>query len=1048
MSDAALIQIPMSGGIDESFDDLRTPAGRMRTCSNAVFPSTNSIAKRGGFVPVPLVDTAGANIAQVKKVQGAGDVPLCFAVGTGVANVYGRSSAASRWVNHGRVPTCIATRQDLTTGFSAPIQVVSSSFLGQPMAFDVADANGLRCVVWAQNGTQAQGGGYFAVVLDAMTGEAVTPTILVDPVTTTTTTPNALIRVIGTGTAFFVVYQTTGQHFSRKYDTTTRAWGASTGVGFVSSGDWAFDVCANVGSGNGDWIFCWHDRTANQIKVQRFDSTGSSATAQFAVGATTAGANYSVAVRCTSGEVCWVAFVRTGIGAGVQNGSTATHNPSTMVQISAPVATILGITTGLDTVIGIERFSSVWALVTMGGTGMGLVWAIVSSATQQVAGFPATTSGLSDNDMRWTPISKPFVGPNGRAYIMVLDENAFAASQVLLELSTSNASIYALPAASVTARAAINNTTQSFAHLRSVNIASPGDYTATKFVTLGFAVNSQGTTGITCITFDFAHPGIYQAVTLGQSTYVTGGCLSCYDGQRNCDYGMLTYASKPTFVSSSTVGGQLGQHVYHYIVVTRYRNARGELVRSLPPTFDPFAVDFTASGTVANQVTMAIHQITIAQTKQDPPVGGVSGGNQIIHEIYRTGYTGAIEGPYYLCGVVANQLTVGRVNFTDLMSDGELTGGTKPILYTVGNALEWNQPPSTRFLATHNQRLFALVDEGKVIWYSTAAVTGECPRFNDQLKLSIPGGDGDLTALASFDGRLYAFTPRAMFVFSGDGPNDTGAAESWSAPIRLPFGVGCIDPRSVAVTPMGVAFLSAKGVYLLDRSGDCKWLGERFQRTLATYPVVTSILCSEADGLILFCLRASDTPGAPGIIVVWDYRHDCWATWNVATDASTSGAMSAVVVGGEIYAQFLASNIVTSTITKYTPKTYADATAAIVPQLLVVTGWVTPADLQGYARIARVLILERRISAHTLEVSSFVDYGQADKDVVFSDGQINTTFPGQVRFTPIRQKCESISIALADVASGSGAGPVLEGLLFKVRLKRGEYKHIKTGQGA
>jgi type II secretory pathway pseudopilin PulG len=1055
VTDASLIQIPLTGGLDESVDDLRTPASRMRRAQNLVFRTANTASKRYGFANVPGSGLLGGAVpTRLKRIMNCNGVPAV----TDGQNLYGYTPFANGWSNHGRVSPCIATRREVSPGYTRSSQVdpVTGAYYGQIVSFTVAEANGMRAIIWTIGAPAAKGGGTYAQVIDTQTGESITPATLLNnnPVATSSVVRPNDLRACSLGTIIQVALADASHNLVLiQYDTTTRTWSAPVTSAFGAA--FILDMAQSVGST--DFFVAICNQTSGDVSVTRFSSAmGSLAGSTVAFGLPNV--PKAVAIRVVAAERAWVAWSFSVSGV-LQHVDMATLSTTSTGILTGPFTAISVGTSRPGTVLGIERTGPSNAFVVMGAVGFGTEWAFCSTTASLTTNGFYTVASTSEAS-RYLPMAKPFMAPNGRVYVLTImqpalgaDGNGYGASLVLLEMNPS--SNIAPPAAILAARSAANDFAQ-FDHIGMCDIANIGDQTQTTYRTLGIAVNSSSSTGITECTFDFAHPGLNQAVTLGQTTYLCGGTLMSYDGQKITDTG---FTAQPPRLGNlplpggSTTGGNLGPYVYKWISLYRYRTNRGETDNCLPPTFDPLVVSLVGTAVFTNTVNLRVACLNTATYKED----GTSVGNPVVIDIYRNAFSGGIDsGHYYKCASIPNLPLQPTIDFIDTMGDDMLV--TQPLLYTTGNALESDAPPSIRNLCVHNQRLFGLGDEANVIWYTTTFVVGEKPRWNDALKLNVPAGDGDLVALASLDGRLYAFTSTATYVFTGDGPNDTGAGESWSVATKLPFGLGCTDPRAICVTPMGVVFMSKKGLYLYDRSGQAQWIGERIQRTLALYSFITSIVHYEADGYVLVTLSPTSSPiTAAGTTLCWDYRHDAWTTWAIGSDAGASLAtVSAESVGGTYYALFNGTVMGVNgvAITKYTPGTYFDGSTSIWITLAVDTGWISQQDLQSYGRIARIQLVGQFKGQHGLELVKWVDYSLTIPDslVTFPVASLLTigSTLEKVRTGLVQQKCQSVSLTIVDQVDvahpDTGQSIDLEGILFKLRVRGNEYKRLANQQ--
>lgn len=75
------------------------------------------------------------------------------------------------------------------------------------------------------------------------------------------------------------------------------------------------------------------------------------------------------------------------------------------------------------------------------------------------------------------------------------------------------------------------------------------------------------------------------------------------------------------------------------------------------------------------------------------------------------------------------------------------------------------------------------------------------------------------------DEKLILFEDNRIFSLTGQGPTPTGDQNDFSEPSLVTSDAGCIDPRSIVLIPIGILFQSNKGIYLLSRSLETKYIG-------------------------------------------------------------------------------------------------------------------------------------------------------------------------------------------------------------------------------
>lgn len=116
-------------------------------------------------------------------------------------------------------------------------------------------------------------------------------------------------------------------------------------------------------------------------------------------------------------------------------------------------------------------------------------------------------------------------------------------------------------------------------------------------------------------------------------------------------------------------------------------------------------------------------------------------------------------------------------------------------------------------ITTHHGRIWGTAPSGNQI-YSSASddifsfMPGDVvKKYAARIPSDTPG---TFTALCSYNNDLIAFKPDSITIVSGTNPTNYNAA--------VINGVGCISPKSVAVTPDGVIFLGYRGFYIYNGS--------------------------------------------------------------------------------------------------------------------------------------------------------------------------------------------------------------------------------------
>lgn len=567
-------------------------------------------------------------------------------------------------------------------------------------------------------------------------------------------------------------------------------------------------------------------------------------------------------------------------------------------------------------------------------------------------------------------------------------------------------------------------------HLVSDDIVIVPSLYKTKFV----AENGEffSLVGITNTEVDFVVEDRYQNSALGNNLLIGGGVVQAYDGDTVAESGFNVYPEPPTLleVTSGTPNNNATRSIasgdYGYCIVYRWTDNQGQEHRSAPSEIVSVT---TSSGPSAVQVTIPTLRITQK--------------SNVVVEIYRTEDAGTI---FYLTNSVTvpffNDPSSDTVVFLDGRPDSALISGRT--LYTTGGVLENIAPPSARVLATHtaSKRIFlAGLENPNLLQYSKQTFDGQPVEFNDALVQPIDPVGGPITALASMDEKLVVYAEDATFFISGSGPNNAGQQNSFTEPERISSDIGCMNPKSVVLTPKGLMFKSRKGFYLLDRALGLSYIGapvEKFNGLTITSAKVVAELNQVRFTAI------------DGDCLVYNYEYGLWSTF------TNHRAKSAEVVGNDYY--YLRTN---NDLYKENRTSFSDAGVPI--KMRVEIGWISFTILQGYARVYKMLVLGNWLSRHNLYIKVGYDFNEAwtqTATVTPDTAQIDAVAygddspygepvgkpyggygnPYQARINFKKQKCQSLKLEIEDVQESAGEGFSLSQITFQVGGKSGLFK--------
>jgi hypothetical protein len=546
------------------------------------------------------------------------------------------------------------------------------------------------------------------------------------------------------------------------------------------------------------------------------------------------------------------------------------------------------------------------------------------------------------------------------------------------------------------------------------------------------ALNSDVFTeqGPRLVTLDFDAADAYQTAYVGRTLYLGGACTMAYDGVSWVEAGFCyapdweVGATLHTFSAAGT--GGMANGTYSYIAWYEATLANGEIIRG--PTSKPYPV--TVAG-ADNRVTLAIptmrHGAWGRSTRENCRVcvaRSLDGDTSVYYRI--TSLDPSATGAN---GYVANSQTVDTVNVIDEYSDATLA--TKEPHYTTGGVPSNDAIATSGVIAEGGGRLFlGSSSDADAVYFSHGRAEGFTCEVTPELRLALPPYGGDLTGIATMDAQQLLFKRGAVYRVDGEGPvPGQSAVEGWTRPQLVTTDVGCLDQRTIATTPIGVLFQSAKGVYQLDRGGQASYVGapvEAYNGQRITRATLvdntTQIRFLTDDGYTLHYDYGSLQFGMPGQ----------WSTFT-----QHEGVDSVIVAGTYYYLRTDGRVFKQST-------GYLDANLQI-PHVIE-TAWIRFGEArQGFQRLWHLQILGTWKSAHTLRVQVMTDYDGVDNwsepvefdassmggddygDGNYGDGNYGGDSPSPYEFLMhVGLKCESARFRFTFIEDPDDAGACAE----------------------
>lgn len=507
--------------------------------------------------------------------------------------------------------------------------------------------------------------------------------------------------------------------------------------------------------------------------------------------------------------------------------------------------------------------------------------------------------------------------------------------------------------------------------------------------------------GVNYATFQFGTTR-FQTREIASNLHMNGGVMLMYDGHNPVEHNFFLYPDN-IVLSAAGNAGVLPIQTYYYQVIYKWSDGQGNIHRSAPSLPVSFV---TSSGTSAINVNVPCPRVTYKTT-----------ANPISASIYR--WSTGLQ-TYYKIGndIIFNDTALqgDSVAVPDVKSDAQIIGNE--ILYTTGGVVEDVSAPPSGSLALFDTRLWLIdTEDPNLLWFSKPCVEGTPVELSDLLTYFVPPSSNEVSSsgpckcLAAMDDKLIIFKNNSMFYINGTGPDITGANSQYSPPIFITSGVGCSNPASIILTPNGLMFQSAKGIWLLGRDLAVSYVGKEVQ-AFNTCPVLSAQTIPGTN-------EARFTLGSSGQTLMYDYFANQW------DQVVGMPALSSVIYNG------LHTNLQTSgSVTQETANIYLDGGTPTT--LGFTTGWINLAGLQGYVRAYRMYLLGKFLSPHTYTVGIAYDYNPSivqtatinPTNVVGSGSSIEQW---QINFD--QQQTQAFQLTFIEISSSTaGAGLYLSGM--------------------
>ncbi len=421
----------------------------------------------------------------------------------------------------------------------------------------------------------------------------------------------------------------------------------------------------------------------------------------------------------------------------------------------------------------------------------------------------------------------------------------------------------------------------------------------------------------------------------------------------------IGFAHSPIIISaveSHAGGSPLVAGVRSYKCVYEWVDLYGRRHQSAPSAPISVTVSGVNSTTTLSVTSLSISQRMARNTMQFPML-----------RVYRTVAGGTAYHELETTMSAADAGAGGGV-LTYVDSETDATASADGFIYTDGGVLANDLAPSCRFIARTEERVwFGGLWDSTIIQCSKIIVPGEPIQCTDdashQVQLPAP-----CTGLSYMDGNVIAFTADAIYLVSGDGPNDQGAG-LFAAPRALTRSIGCCDYRSIVETNVGVMFQGNLGFYIVPRGfGPVQYIGAAVQDEMAEVADVAQVVFGAIshqtrNNHIARFLIGSSSGGSATTVLTYDIDSNQWFKDTFAVPFLEMAAFDSLATIGYKGAVFVRYDLATTTTTFpvwiESPSVDTDGAGDLGASIVqyIETAWIHPFGLGGYGKVNCVLLV-------------------------------------------------------------------------------------------
>lgn len=943
------VHIGFRGGVDTKTDPLAVPPTQLLTLENGVFGRSLSIRKRNGYEALgQSIDGSASTLTDAIRLKRRGGELLAFSR----TKCFSHQADADQWSDAGSVFSAVgADRPLVKTGTQQTMP-------------DQAELDGVRVVAWEDS----LGGVYWTAV-DAVGGRVHRAPTQADAV-------GQSPRCVPVGGNLHIYYAVPTQRrimvIVVSPETPSAAVTPVILVEDIDSTNTVYDACSTTRTGS-PALIAWHEHATTNYRIGYVDASGvlgSPATGHPSVATIAAGMSATtplgVAYRFFDGadsDALGVAYVNAALvgkldecGAGSGSVSIAVNNTTTMYAASTSVQRIAV----AIAVLGSAASHVFWTAFEEAAAASSNRFCVVNSLD------PAVGTPTGETTLRSVGLASRAFAIDVDAFATFVHDTTYFNTYLTLRLSDFICVGRQAPAAAAGA--------PTRKHLSSWHVV---DDTATGCLPVRTRLISENgdkftETGIRLFTLDFDTEDSHQVAQLGAGLYMAGACPQHYDGRAWTEQGF--HVGPELIATVNGTSGSLTQSTtYLYRAWYESTDAQGEIHRG--PVSSGTLVTMGASD---DEVTLTLPtlRVTAKSNVRICVARSLAAKTGRTAQLFRvTSYDPSTAGTAN--GYVANTTAADTVSFNDRMSDAVLE--TQEELYTDGGILSNDPCPLGSAIAVVKGRLFTTdPSDGNTVRFSQQIDDGYGVEFAPELQIKTDPKGGDVTALAEMDDRLVIFKASSVFICGGDGPLANGLTDTqgFSTPQLVPGDVGCSDPASIVLTPVGLMFnTGGKGIWQVDRGGSVSYVGALVEAYNAQR--FTSAIALPNRTQIVFLTDSGKT-------LLYDYFFQQWSTFtnHEGYDGTVvSGTYHYLRTDGRVFRETIGS--------------YSDAGTRIT--LRLETAWIhLAAALQGFQRFWNLLVLGTWISPHQLAVQFRTNYAPSWTDPLYVDATGESSSTGWI----------------------------------------------------